>query len=401
MGVGVFIYSRIRKRNAGGSVSTVPDLLTQKQLDQRAGSLLVQLDDSLKTSEQEFDDAEANSAADQRAWTTQIIQLCEAADLELDAQADAFDELRQLEKNAPKELAEVRAATLAANDRVSTAAASLKALQNRYAPTAVKPVAENLDQATKLLAFAGAAADKATAAKALPKDATSSSLDSAIAAAEQALNAASAAKGDPLASLTQIEKSNASLDELFSGVRDQQQKTSHARAQLDPSIIAARAQITSAMEDITTRRGGIGSTARTRVSEADRHLAQATALAASDPIAALDEAQQASSLAAGALDYARQDVAGYEARENISAQERSQYNGVDGADLGGILGGWLTGGSGSGGSASGGLFGGSGGSSRSSSSGGGSRSSRSGSFGGSSRSSSRSSGGRSGRGGRF
>ena len=500
VGVGVFIYSRIRKRNAGGSVSTVPDQLTQKQLDQRAGSLLVQLDDSLKTSEQELgfavaqfgdattadftatltsarakvaqafalrqklDDAEADSPADQRAWTTQIIQLCEAADVELDAQADAFDELRQLEKNAPKELAEARAATLAANERVSTAAASLKALQDRYAPTAVKPVAENIDQATKLLAFAGAAADKATAAidagsaseaaigvrsaqasvgqaiqlfdaidslsvnladaaarldvavadtkqdiaaaKALPEDATSSSLDPAIAAAEQALNAASAANGDPLASLTLVEKANASLDELFSGVRDQQQKISHARAQLDPSISAARAQITSAMEYITTRRGGIGSTARTRVSEADRHLAQATALAASDPIAALDEAQQASSLAAGALDYARQDVAGYEARENISAQERSQYNGVDGADLGGILdgilGGWLTGGSGSGGSASGGLFGGSGGSTRSSSSGGGgSRSSRSGSFGGSSRSSSRSSGGRSGRGGRF
>jgi uncharacterized membrane protein YgcG len=498
VGVGVFVYSRIRRRR-GEAAPAAPDQMTQKQLDQRAGTLLVQLDDSLKTSEQELgfavaqfgdaatadfsatlasakakvaeafalkqklDDAQTDSDADRRAWTSEIIRMTEAADAELDAQADAFDELRELEKNAPQELTEVRAAASAAGERASSAAASLAALTERYSASAVKPVADNVDQAAKLLSFAAAAADKAktaidagnaseaaiavrtaqasvgqavqlfdaietlsanlgaasdkldaaledtrqdiAAARALPRDDAGAPLAPAIAAAQQALDAASGTKGDPLASLAQVEKANAALDEVFSGVRDAQDKIARARAQLDPTLTAARAQITSAMEYITTRRGGVGSTARTRVSEADRHLAQATALAASDPVAALAEAQQAASLAAGALDYARQDVASFDARESFSQQERSQYNGVDGADLGGILGDWLFGGGGGGGSSSGGWFGVTGGSSRSSSwSGGGSRrsgSSRSGSFGGSSRSSARSSGGGRSRGGRF
>jgi uncharacterized membrane protein YgcG len=498
VGVGVFVFSRVRKRRSEASAGAAPEQLSQKQLDQRAGSLLVQLDDSLKTSEQELgfavaqfgeaatadftatlasakakvaeafaikqrlDDSQADTEADRRAWTTEIIRLTEAADAELDAQADAFDDLRQLEKNAPSELTRVRAATNAAQERRATAAASLAELTARYSTQAVRPVAGNVDQATKLLSFATAAADKAqaaigsgnaseaamavrtaqasvgqavqlfdaidtlardldeasekldaavtdtaqdiAAARALPQDATSAPLAPAIAAAQQALDSASTTKGDPLASLAQVEKANASLDEVFSTVRDTQEKLARARAQLDPAMTAARAQITSAMEYITTRRGGIGGTARTRVSEADRHLAQATALAASDPIAALAHAQQAATLAAGALDYAQQDVAAFDARESFSQQERSQYSGVDGADLGGVLGDLLFGGGG-------GWFGGGGGSSRSPWSGGGGsrsswssgggRSSRSGSFGGSSRSSGRSSGGRRSRGGRF
>jgi uncharacterized membrane protein YgcG len=498
VGVGIFVYSRIRRRK-DETATAAPERMTQKQLDQRAGSLLVQLDDSLKTSEQELgfavaqfgdaatadftatlvsakakvaeafalkqklDDAQADSDADKRAWTSEIIRLTEAADAELDAQADAFDELRQLEKNAPQALTEVRAAASAAGERGKSAAASLAALTDRYSAAAVKPVADNVDQAAKLLSFATAAADKAkaaidagnaseaaiavrtaqasvgqavqlfdaietlstnlgeasekldaavedtkqdiAAARALPQDATSASLAPAIAAAQQALEAASATQGDPLASLAQVEKANAALDGLFADVRDAQEKIARARAQLDPTMTAARAQITSATEYIATRRGGIGSTARTRVSEADRHLAQATALAASDPVAALAEAQQAASLAAGALDYARQDVASFDARESFSQQERSQYGGVDGADLGGILGDWLFGGAGGSSSSSGGgWFSGGGGSGRSSWSGGGGRrsgSSRSGSFGGSSRSSARSSGGGRSRGGRF
>src|SRR5690606_4670073 len=54
IGVGAFIYSRVRKRGKDGRVTANPEQMTQKELDQRAGSLLVQLDDSLKTSEQEL-----------------------------------------------------------------------------------------------------------------------------------------------------------------------------------------------------------------------------------------------------------------------------------------------------------------------------------------------------------
>lgn len=485
VGVGVFVYSRIRRRNKDGSVTSAPEQMNQKQLDQRVGTLLVQLDDAVKTSEQELgfavaqfgdsatkdftkalqsakqkvqeaftikqklDDVQPDSAEDQRGWTTQIIQLCEAADAELDAQADAFDELRGLEKNAPQALATVREEAATAAARRAAAAEALGALGKTYATTALAPVSGNLEQADKLLAYAGEAAGKAqeliaggdasgaaiqvrtaqasvgqagqlfaaidtlgaelgaasaslktvvedttqdiAAAEALPKDAA---LIPAITAASSALAAAKASTDDPAASLAQLQAANASLEQVFLGVRDQQAKIAQARSQLTATISTARAQVTAAMEYITTRRGGIGESARTRVSEADRHLAQASSLADADPIQALTEAERANELAASALSLARSDVEGYEARQNFDQRAGGTYSGSDGADLGGLLTGWILGGGGSGRSSSSG-------GSRSSWGGGSSgRSSRTGSFGGSSRSSRRSGGGRS-RGGRF
>jgi uncharacterized membrane protein YgcG len=490
VGVGVLVFSRIRRRNKKGSVTAVPEQMTQKELDRRAGSLLVQLDDSLKTSEQELgfavaqfgdaatadftatlasakakvaqaftlkqqlDDAQPDPPADQRAWTTQIIQLCEAADAELDAQADAFDELRQLEKNAPEELVKVRTALQAATARRDAAAAALAALTSTYAETAVKPVADNIPQAAKLLEFAESSAAAAQAAidAAKPSEAAIAvrtaqagvaqagrlfdaidtlgtnlgdagtkleaavadteqdiaaaralqpdpGLEPAIAAATAALAAAPA--GDPVAGLAQVEKANSALEQVFTGVRDAQQQVAKARAQFDATLSGAQAQVQAAGDYITTRRGGIGSTARTRLSEAQRYLGEATAVLAADPVTALANAQRASSLAFSALQSARADVSGYESTSSAVDYD-SRYPGSDGADLGGILGDWLLGGGGSGGSGGGGgWFGGGGSSSRSSYS---SRSSRSGSFGGSSRSSrssGRSSGGGRSRGGRF
>ena len=494
VGVGAFVIARVRRRQKENVSAAPPDQLTQKQLDQRAGTLLVQLDDSLKTSEQELgfavaqfgeaatadftatlasakakvaqaftlkqqlDDAQADSAADQRTWTTQIIQLCEAADAELDAQADAFDDLRQLEKNAPQELVAVRAAIDAATTRRDTAAAALATLESTYSTAATKPVADNITQAAKLLEFATAATGTAQQAidTAKPSEAAiavrtaqasvgqatalfesidalgagladaTAKLEAAVADTQQDIAAANALtpdpalapliaaateslaaapQGDPVAGLAVIEKANAALEQAFTGVRDKQEQVARAASQLSASLSGAATQVQAATDFITTRRGGIGSTARTRASEAERVLAEATALAASDPVAALASTQKASSLAWSALQSARADVSVFEAPESAVSYD-DNYPGSDGADLGGILGDWLFGGGGSGGSSSrssggGGWFSGGGSSSRSSYSG---RSSRSGSFGGSSRSSghrSSSSGGGRSRGGRF
>lgn len=490
VGVGVFIYSRIRKRGADGSTTSAPEKMTQKQLDTRAGSLLVQLDDSLKTSEQELgfaiaqfgesatkdftgvlesakakvaeafslkqklDDAQPESDADKREMTTRIIQLCEAADAELDSQADAFDSLRELEKNAPAALAAVTEAASAARGRIAAATAAVSALEAAYADGVVAPVSDNVAQATKLLDFADATAGTArsaiesgnaseaavavrsaqsavgqadqlfnaiesldrdladatekldaviadtkqdiAAARALPSDTSSAPLAPAISEAEAALAAATEARRDPATAVARLTEANTALDSVFVSVKDQQARVAHARGKLDAAISSARAQIQSAAEFISTRRGGVGEPARTRVSEADRRLQQAIALAATDPVAALTEAEQAAQLGASAFSLARNDVNRYAAAQDYGGSSWS--GGSDGADLGGLLGGLIGGmvGSGGGGSRSGGWSSGS--SSRSGRSG---SSRRSGSFGGSSRSSSRrSSGGRS-RGGRF
>lgn len=498
IGGGAFIYSRIRKRSKDGTVTTKPEGMSQEELDRRAGTLLVQLDDSLKTSEQELgfavaqfgeqatadftavltsakqkvqqafqlqqqlDDVNPETAEQKRAMTIQIIQLCESADQELDAQADAFDELRKLEQEAPAKLAEVRADAAAAGERKTAAAATLAALTKAYADSAVKPVAGNIEQAEKLLVFAqqsatsadgliasGKTADAAiavrtaqasvgqvgqlfdaidslnaglsdasaklgaavadtqqdiVAAKALPQDDKAAGLAPAIAAAESAIADAAKTKGDPLASLALVEKANSSLDRVFATVRDEQDRVTRAKTQLDTAISAARSAIGAAGEYITTRRGGIGDSARTRVSEAERNLTQAISLQASDPVAALAAAQTALELANTALSLAQRDVDSYQ--NSITYDDRDRQYGGDGADLGGILNGMILGGllgggndRGSGGSwgGGGGVFGGSGGGSSYRSP----RSGRSGGFGGSSRSSGRSSSGRRGGGGRF
>jgi len=492
VGVGVFVYSRLRRRSgtakSGGTASSAdPAGLSLTQLDQRAGSLLVQLDDSIKTSEQELgfavaqfgepatapfvkalatakdrvsaafalkqklDDHEPDSEQERRSWTTEIIQLCESADAELDSQADAFDELRELERTAPEALAATSTQLDTARARLAATAGTLATLGTAYAASAIAPVKDNVLQAEKLLVFAETSRENAAAsiaaaklndaavairaaqasigqvielseavetrssslgeasaklkalvadttsdiaaARALAQDASATELPGAIAAATTALQTVSTSPGDPIVGLSAIAAANAGLDAVFADVRDEQAKIAKAKNQLDATIAAARAQLLSAKQYISTRRGGVGEGARTRVSEAERRLAQAEAQAASDPVGALAAAQQARDLAEGAFALAEADTNSFSSLQGSGSRPSSRGN--EGAALGGLLGGLV-----------GGMLGSSGGSNRSrSSSGGSSRSTRSGSFGGSSRSGSRSSGrssgGRTSSGGRF
>lgn len=497
IGGGVFLFSRLRKRRVEKTADAAPQGLSTAELDRKAGSLLVQLDDSIKTSEQELgfaaaqfgdtaippfaaavasakqkiteaftlrqqlDDAQPDTDAQRREWTLRIIELAESADAELDAQADAFDELRELEKTAPQALELVRVDADRVGARVEPAEALLVNLGAKYAESALAPVAENSQKARQLLAFASGAAGQAltsiqasrngeaaiavrtaqasvgqadqllnaideasenlhqasealsaavadthadvAAARALPQDTLSAQLAPAIAAAEAAL--ASVDERDPVAGIARVQQANAALETVFESVRTQQQRHANATARLQPAITAARSSITDTLNYITTRRGGVGESARTRVSEADRSLSQAVALAASDPVAALAAAESASQLARTAWQLAERDVQSFQNRDGYA--EAHSYPGSGSADMGGLVGGLLeglfsgSGGWGGGGSRSGGGWS-SGSSSRSSSYGGSSRSSRSSrsSSSGSRRSSGGSSRGRS-RGGRF
>jgi hypothetical protein len=283
---------------------------------------------------------------------------------------------------------------------VRTAQASVGQAQSLFA--AIEEHASELAEAgEKLTAAVADTHSDITAARALDKGGAPP-VSTAVAAAEAAL--ATVDPKSPLSSLGQVEKANTELDAVFTRALDEQERVARAKSQLETSISTARAQISSTAQYITTRRGSIGETARTRISEADRHLATAIALAATDPVAALAAAQQANQLATTAMNIASNEVERY---TSSSAYSDSSYDG-GGTGLGGILGDLIFGGESSGGG--GGIFGGgsgggwSGGSRSGRSSYSGSSRSRSSGFGGSSRSSggsrSRSSGGRS-RGGRF
>ena len=455
--LGIVFFVRSRRRGSAGGAASAPAGPTQEQLDQRAGSLLVQLDDSLKTSEQELgfavaqfgtevttpfsaslataksqvadaftlrqklDDSVPETPGERRAMTSRIIELCEAADAELDAQAEAFDELRKLEQNAPQALATVVRDAEAVRTRLGTARATLATLQASFSRAALSSIADNPDQVEKLLEFVGTAglnaqsaitsgdtgaaavnvraaqasigqttqlldsidtlasglADARSAlaaavadtqqdlarARALPA-AASGSLTEEVAAADAALAAALTGDGptNPLASLALLSTANAALDRVLDAVRDEQQKLQSATAQLPTAMSTASSQISAASDFITTRRGGVGSTARTRVSEATRHLETAVGLAPSDPVQALAEATAAQSLASQALFLAQNDV---DSAGGMGGSFGGGLGGgLGGAILGGLIGGMLSGGGGFGGGGFGG--GGFGGSSRSS-----------------------------------
>lgn len=355
---------------------------------------------------QQLDDVEPETPQQRRAMTERIIELCTAASAQLDAQSDAFDELRDAEKNAPAVLAAAPAEVDRHTARLAGARQTLAELASRYPAAAVAPIRGNPDEAEQLLAGigsrvaegqsdaaagrsaeAGAAArevqtglgqvdrllgavehardglDEATrrldaaladtrqdlaAAKALPGGSDSAQLAPAIAAAEAAVGEASSTQTDPVARLARIEAANAELERAFGA----QISVGRARTALDASLATARSQIGSAQDYITTHRGGVGTEARTRLAEATRLLDHAVSVAVSDPASALAASQQSNALAASAIQTADSNVGAWNTTRTTSGG--GALGGIDGSAivgglLGALLGGQLGGGSSRGG----------------------------------------------------
>ncbi|MER5812433.1 TPM domain-containing protein [Streptomyces sp. NPDC002033] len=168
-----------------------------------------------------------------------------------------------------------------------------------------------------------------------------------------------AGRYDPIDALRRIEEADAALDQALTGARERESGRQRAAALLDQALLSARSAIGAATDYVTTSRGAVGSQARTRLAEAQRHLERSLSLAAADPSGALAEAQQADSLARQAQQLAEQDVRAY---QNPYAGQRSG-GGRGGAVLGGIILGEIlrNGGGGFGGGRGGGFGGGGGG----------------------------------------
>ncbi|GIJ72272.1 TPM domain-containing protein [Virgisporangium ochraceum] len=442
-------------RAAGPAVAAGPPPVPVAELSRQAATALVDVDDAVQTSEQELafaqaqfgdeavtgfrsaldqardelrqaftlrqrlDDAEPEDEQTRRAILTEILRLCGSADARLDAQAEAFDRMRSLERTAPQVLAALAPRVEALAGRLPAEQARLDALRQRFAPTAVTPLADSLEQARhrldaarEELAEARSAVDAGRPERAVvpiraAEDATGqagtlldgitrttadleqadariaaarselgqdleearalvasdgSDLRPTIARAEAALTTADTAMTpagtglpDPLAALRVLEEAGADLDRALAAVREARQQRDRAAALVDRAILAATSAVAAADDFIATRRGAVGADARTRLAEARRQLDQAVAASASDPESALRYAQYADALAQQALQLARGDVDRWSQPAGLPG-----YGGGSGVDLGSlVLGGILLGGrSGSYGGSSGGFGGG-------------------------------------------
>lgn len=443
----------IRSRNKRRAAATrAQQEQTLAELERRAGGALVTIDDEIRTAEQEVGFASAQFGEDaakpfadtvaiakrevrkafalqqqlddevpdtpqQRIdWSNQIITTCEQAHAALEAQTEAFDQLRALEDTVDTASADLTTSLATAPAAVDAARAALERVRSAYTGRTLATVADNVDQAAEVLQYAderaaaartalaagdrGAAvvavrdgqhalaqvqqltgavtaaettfADAATRAEAMRADIEGDlaaagtlrtggpDLAAAVARAQRVLRA-DVDPRDPVGAVDALTKANTDIDAALASARTAEEQHRRATQALDAALRDARSRITQARQYVTAHRGGIGSTARTRLSEAERALDDAVDLATTDPQRALQAARAAEQYAAAAIDEANDDMGGWPGAGGGMGGGRggAQLGGlVTGIVLGGLLGG--RGGSYGGGSFGGGSFGGGG-----------------------------------------
>ncbi|MBW4043199.1 MAG: TPM domain-containing protein [Acidobacteria bacterium] len=461
-GVALVVRSAMRRtaaRLGGRTGSTGHDAardrlaaLPTAELSARASAALVAIDDAIKASEQELgfaqaqfgleataafstalvdakravadaftlrqqlDDTVPETEPQARELMTRIIRTCGEVSAALDAHADEFDALRDLQARAPELLGDVETRASEVVARVPAARTTLAGLATQYPPEALGSVSGNPDQVERLAAgiaasvasgrtsLAGqdrgaavaavraaqaalaqavglldavdqAGAQLASAAQSLEAGIASLSSDltdaarlastdqaigAQVAEARRAVDAAQRARsgGDPLAALRDLARAEAALDAALVPYREHAEQVDRARARLADQLGRVTAQIGAVGAYVEARRGAVGPEARTRLSEAARHAQQAQSAAADDPVAALDEVSRADRLAQVAQRLAEQDVATFEEQQRRTSGPGGMPGGSAGMILGGILIDQLLRGGGRGGFGGGGFGGG-------------------------------------------
>ncbi len=190
----VWVAARRRHRASSDPAAPAPGP-SVADLSAQANALLIELDDDLRAAESELalataqygpdetarfrtaleesrqDVAEAfrlrmtlDDAQPSRATLEQIIARCRAADDRLDAESEAFDQLRDLEGRAGQAADEVERRRAAAEAGIPAAAVALQDLSHRWSGPPVSAVAGNIDAASERLRFATEAVGRARAA---------------------------------------------------------------------------------------------------------------------------------------------------------------------------------------------------------------------------------------------
>ncbi|MEN1887708.1 hypothetical protein [Streptomyces mirabilis] len=185
--------ARTRTTPGGGTPHPVPFA----ELDRRAGRLLVEIDDCVRSSTEELgwaadrfgeeavatctkalvfarseltasfrlwqrlDDTLTDDSLVRRQLLEEIVARCTEAGRRLDAEAPGFDLLRALERTLPAALESAEARFRELTARTPAAEATFTELRERYAPSASLSVAGNVEQAKDRLVFATTRLDRA------------------------------------------------------------------------------------------------------------------------------------------------------------------------------------------------------------------------------------------------
>jgi predicted nucleic acid-binding Zn-ribbon protein len=348
-----------------------------------------------------LDDAVPETAQQRRDLLTRVVVAAAKADRELDAQREAFEQLRDLVINAPSRLDALTQQMVDVTARIAPSEQALVALHKQYSDTALASVAGNVETAKQRLAFADQNLSNARTLVARPVGRQSGLVDSiraaesglgqarqlldaidsagtdinravatlpaAIADIQQGINQAgtllaqgntahapelgpardaavkavadaqSSGTADPLGAFTKLTQADSELDRLLASVAEEREAAERLSRAYDQALFTAQSRVRGVSDYIDTRRGSIGPEARTRLAEAVRQLQAAQDMKAANLNEAIAHANGASMLAAQAQDLANADV---------RAAQRSytgQYGQTGGSNMGAMIGGIIIG----------------------------------------------------------
>ncbi|MGW5438482.1 TPM domain-containing protein [Nocardia asteroides] len=341
------------------------------------------------TLRQQLDDAVPETPDQQRGMLIELITTAGKADRELDAQVADFDAMRDLLIDAPARLDGLTRDVVDLTARTPASETELARLDSAYPASVLAPIHDNVRMARERIAFAEQNIDTARTALTQPvgkqggavaairaaegavgqaralldavdqaatniqqaRDGLPGALDelradlaaaaqlaefggpelaAAVTRASTVLNSAEG-EADPLGAFHDAVAADAELDKAIAAASDRKLAVEDLRRRLDRTLTDAAARIDAASSFITTRRGGVDAEARTRLSEAQRHLDEARGLAASAPDRALTSAQTAADLGGRAMEQAQASVRAWESRQPVAGSSQA------GAVLGGIL----------------------------------------------------------------
>jgi hypothetical protein len=272
----VWLVIRSRRRRPRATPAGPPPVSTA-DLTTRANALLVELDNDLRASEQELSLATGRYGAEatasftaalesarqdvaeafrlrltldetpepdepaRRAALEEIIRRCEAADQRLDAESEAFDELRGLESRIEPERQELSERRAAAEAKLPATGAAVEALRGRYTGPVVAGLSGNADQARERLDFAGTAL-----AEVQPADPPRAALT--LRAAEEAVAQAETLIGSVERAQSDLDGARAGIDALLAEVESE---LAAAPPDAGAAVTAARQAVASTRTALT------------------------------------------------------------------------------------------------------------------------------------------------------
>ncbi len=307
---GALLVANRRRKPGPERPGADPRTIPTPDLDRRASAALVQIDDAIRSSEEELgfaraqfglqatdtyaraleaakkqatqafeirkrlDDHIPETEPERRAMLLQILQLAENVDSTLEAEKKSFDELRAMESRAGEVLAEMSTRAQEVGRRIEGARSILASLATTYSPGALASISRNPDQALQLLEAARtaiAAGQERLAADDRPAAVANARIaEQAIGQADRLLTAVAGAH-------TALSEAGPKLEQRIASITADIRDANRLAAN-DAGVTAAREEAQAAVSDgHNARRGGDPLAALSRLERAETALDAALA----------------------------------------------------------------------------------------------------------------------------